>query len=131
MAMAVDISQIAGAATDLLSSSPYMSSASAGLRRPDPEETPSTPAASNKEGEPAQEGRSDAKTYLMDLLQRAQDVELGKDTTYSFERSDKDGKVYISVKDKRTGGELYRIPKHYLTDVDLQNKQRHQVDVRI
>jgi uncharacterized FlaG/YvyC family protein len=67
----------------------------------------------------------------MDLLQRAQDVELGKDTTYSFERSDKDGKVYISVKDKRTGGELYRIPKHYLTDVDLQNKQRHQVDVRI
>ena len=129
--MAVDISQIAGPATDLLSSSPHVSSASAGPRRPDPEETPSIPAASNNGGEPAQEGGSNGKTYLMDLLQHAQDVELGKNTTYSFERSDKDDKMYISVKDKRTGGELYRIPKHYLSDVDPQHKPRHQVDVRI
>lgn len=129
--MAMDISQIAGAATDLLPSSVSASAVSAGPRRPDPEGTLSIPAANNNEGEPASEGSSVEKTYLTDLLQRAQDVELGKNTTYSFERSNNDGKVYMSVKDKRTGEELYRVPKHYLSEVDPQNKQRHQVDVRI
>ncbi len=39
--------------------------------------------------------------------------------------------MYLHVKDKRTGEELYRIPKKYLADIDPHLWQHQQVDVRI
>jgi uncharacterized FlaG/YvyC family protein len=128
MAMAVDISQIAGVATDLLSSSASVSLASVGSHRADPEGAPGISTASKKEGKTAQEGTSGDKGYVME---RAQNAEIANNTTFSFERSDTDGKVYMSVKDKRTGKEICRIPKNYLSGIDPQYKPRHQVDVRI
>jgi len=129
--MAVDISQIAGAATDLLSLSASVSSVSAGSRRADPDGTPSIPPASEKEGVSAQESTPDNKAYLMDRQEFSQNTELAHNTSYSFERSDQDGKVYLSIKDKRTGQELYRVPKHYLSGIDPRLKPSHQVDIRI
>jgi uncharacterized FlaG/YvyC family protein len=77
------------------------------------------------------EGVSEERALLNSILERARNVTLSKNTTLSFERDDTDGRMYLHVKDKSTGEELYRIPKKYLSDIEPHLWQRHEVDVRI
>jgi hypothetical protein len=56
---------------------------------------------------------------------------LASDTTIHFERSEENGKMYIYVKDKVTGEELYRIPRDLARNPEPQSSEARQLDVRI
>jgi uncharacterized FlaG/YvyC family protein len=122
--MAGEISILPGAATEVLPSpvaiSPNRSGAPKG----------STPQQ-KKSAESVPAGYPEDQAVLGSILKRAQNVALANNTTLSFERDDADGKIYIYIKDKRTGEELYRIPKKLAANIDFQHDQSHKVDVRI
>jgi uncharacterized FlaG/YvyC family protein len=71
------------------------------------------------------------RTSLASILERAQNAALANTTSMSFERDDADGKMYLYIKDKRTGEDLYRIPKKYLAATDPKPGPGHTVDVHI
>jgi uncharacterized FlaG/YvyC family protein len=76
-------------------------------------------------------GATADESYLVAKLEHAQDVALANTTTLSFERDAEDGRMYIHVRDKRTGEVLYRIPRNYLKDADPTLRPEHHVDLRI
>ena len=78
-----------------------------------------------------QEDHPAENTFLTAMLEHAQSVILAQNTTLSFERSAEDGRMYIFVKDKQTGEEIYRIPRSYLNNIDPKIWQQHRVDLRI
>ena len=64
---------------------------------------------------------------LLDLTER---MSFASDTTIHFQRNDDNGRMYMHVMDKRTGEELYRIPRDFLQEMESQADD-HQVNVRI
>jgi uncharacterized FlaG/YvyC family protein len=130
--VAGEISQVPGVAAEALPSPAVATPNRSGIRRPDVRGAPAKPSAAEEIDMGGLQSRSPKdKTFLASMLERAQSVALGNNTTVSFERDDQDGKMYALVKDKRTGEELFRIPKNYLTSVDPHHRQHHRVDVRI
>jgi uncharacterized FlaG/YvyC family protein len=130
--MAGEISQITGvlteslglqAGTGLSRAAPRRQDA-AGAREPQPTKSEPVPGKP-QDGSPAEE------TYLASRVERAQEAALAHTTTLTFERDEEDGRMYIHVKDKRTGEELYRIPRNYLQGIDPKLRHAHRVDVRI
>jgi len=111
----------AGAAADR--STPHSAGQAGAPRRSAPQQTTGVPAS--------QDESSEERTLLTSMLEHAQNVALSQNTTLAFERDEKDGKMYLHIKDKRTGEDLYRIPKKYLAGIDPHLWQRQQVDVRI
>ncbi len=128
--MAGTISMLAGAAAEVLpspvGSSPNRSvtqraeSRSASVRS-----LPKQPVEGIPE-KPAQDSR-----YPAAILERARSAGLGSRTTLMFERDVKDGRMYLYIKDKRTGEEEFCIPKKALETADPQPAPGHRVDVRI
>lgn len=130
--MAGEISQVSGVAAEALPSPAVATSNRSGAQRPDVRGVPVRPPAAEETDMGGLQNRSPQdKTFLTSMLERAQSVALGNNTTISFERDDQDGKMYALVKDKRTGEELFRIPKNYLTSVDPHHREHHRVDVRV
>jgi hypothetical protein len=64
-------------------------------------------------------------------LEQARRAGLANDTTLTFERNDLHGNMYMSIKDKRTGEEIIRIPMKYSNDAAPHQESGHRVDVRI
>jgi len=64
------------------------------------------------------------------ILELAENLSFASDTTIHFQRNDDNGRMYMHVMDKRTGEELYRIPRDFLQEMEPQS-ENHQVDVRI
>lgn len=60
-----------------------------------------------------------------------QETVLSKKTILTFERDDRDGKLYLYIKDKRTGEEVLRIPRKLLDDANLLPELSPRVDFRI
>lgn len=58
------------------------------------------------------------KEALVSLSKQNEAVSLASRTTIYYARDDQSGRMYLYVKDRRTGEELYRIPKDYLPAVD-------------
>jgi uncharacterized FlaG/YvyC family protein len=71
------------------------------------------------------------KEELSLLLDHAQRSALASNTTIYYRRDDQNGRMYLHVMDKRTGEELYRIPKDFLPALDPDPGDTHQVDVEI
>ena len=65
------------------------------------------------------------------LLDYARRSALATDTTIYYQRDAQNGRMYLHVMDKRTGEELYRIPKDFLPALDPDPGDTHQVDVEI
>ncbi len=65
------------------------------------------------------------------VLERLQQTALASRTSVYYARDAEDGKMYLHVKDKRTGEDLYRIPKDYLKIPEPEVEPAARVDVRI
>ena len=130
--MAGEISIIAGAVAEAhpspVAASQNRSGAPRTADRIGPGRTASQDEGNTKE---LPEGYSEERALLNSILERARNVTFSQNTTLSFERDDTDGRMYLHVKDKRTGEDIYRIPKKYLSEVEPHLWQRHEVDVRI
>jgi uncharacterized FlaG/YvyC family protein len=128
--MAGTISMLAGAAAEVLpppvGSSPNRSGPQRSENRGAPESSAPKPPVEGIEEESAQHGK-----YLALLLERARNAGLANNTTLTFERDNLDGNMYLSIKDKRTGEEVIRIPKKYLENAAPHQGLGHRVDVRI
>ena len=72
----------------------------------------------------------EAREGLGNSKEPAENISLASNTTIHFERNDEDGKMYMHVRDKHTGEELYRIPKDFLQDLNPE-PENNQLDVRI
>ena len=130
--MAGEITILAGTVAEAPSSPVVASSKSSGAARSAERTAPGRTAPQEKGGaEDLPEGYSEERALLNSILERARNVTLSKNTTLSFERDDTDGRMYLHIKDKRTGEDLYRIPKKCLPDIEPHLWQRHEVDVRI
>jgi len=127
--MAGDIGLIAGAAVEARSSPIAASTNRSAKQHSENQEAPSLDSQ-RKRASP-EDGNPEARALLTSMLERAQNVTLSNNTMLSFERDQDDGQMYLHVKDKRTGEELYRIPKKCLADIDPHLWQHQQVDVRI
>jgi uncharacterized FlaG/YvyC family protein len=131
-AVAGEISQISGVAAEALPSPVVATSKRSGVQCPKLGDVRDRPVAAEETDMGGLQNRSSSDdTFLASMLEHAQSVALGDNTTISFERDDQDGKMYVYVKDKRTGEELFRIPKNYLTSIDPHHRQNHRVDVHI
>lgn len=69
--------------------------------------------------------------YASAVLEQARSAGLANHTTLMFERDIDDGKIYLYIKDKRTGDEVIRIPKKQLEPAGPKEVHGHRVDVRI
>jgi len=130
--MAGEISNLAGTALAARPAPAAPPAHRAGSRRPVPDADPEKAAAlpaTDKKGQAG--GSPDLSSSLDEMVEKAQNRVLTNSTTLSFERDSLDGKMYICVKDRRTGEDLYRIPRNYLADSEASDTQSHQVDVRI
>jgi uncharacterized FlaG/YvyC family protein len=78
-----------------------------------------------------QEAAQASKETLASVLEHAQRASLANDTTIYYQRDETNGRMYLHVKDKRTGEELYRIPKDYLPAPDKSPAESHTVDLII
>lgn len=58
------------------------------------------------------------KETLVSLLKQAEAISLASRTVIYYARDEQSGRMYLYVKDRRTGEELYRIPKDYLPMAD-------------
>lgn len=58
------------------------------------------------------------KETLVSLLKQAEAISLASRTVIYYARDEQSGRMYLYVKDRRTGEELYRIPKDYLPAAD-------------
>jgi uncharacterized FlaG/YvyC family protein len=130
MAMAGTITMLAGAIQEVLPSPVGTSPIRAAIQRPEEPGAVET-SARKQDIEGLIEGPAPDKTYLASILERAQKVGLSNSSSLSFERDATDGKMYLYIRDKRTGDEIIRIPKKYLEDAVLNQGQSHRVDVRI
>jgi uncharacterized FlaG/YvyC family protein len=128
--MAGTISMLAGAAAEVLHS-PVGSSPNRSVTQR--AESRSAPVRSSPkqpvEGIPEQLAQD--SRYPAAILERARSAGLANRTTLTFERDVKDGKMYLYIKDKRTGDEVIRIPKKQLETADPQPVPSRRVDVRI
>jgi len=130
--MAGEISIIAGAVAEAHPSPVAASQHRSGAPRTAERIGPGRTASRDESGaNDVPEGYSEEREILNSILERARNVTFSKNTTLSFERDDTDGRMYLHVKDKTTGEELYRIPKKYLSELEPHLWQRHEVDVRI
>ncbi|MBZ5495463.1 MAG: flagellar protein FlaG [Acidobacteriia bacterium] len=134
--MAGEISIITGAFADAFQSPATASANRSGSQRPvappGAQDAPDTSALHPKNDvEGLEDGQAEDKKLLQSKLERDPSELLADNTTLSFERDSEDGKMYLHVKDKRTGEEIYRIPQNYLKNVDSHLRQLHRVDVRI
>ncbi len=77
-------------------------------------------------GPPAQEGPHHAAN-----AERAPGAGLAKLTTLTFERDVDNGRMYLYIKEKRTGEEVLRIPSKILGTAERREESGHRVDVRI
>lgn len=59
------------------------------------------------------------KEVLVSLLKKAEALSLASRTAIYYARDEQSGRMYLYVKDRRTGEELYRIPKDYLPAADV------------
>ncbi len=129
--MAIDLIQMAASTGDARTAMPGASPGSAGTRRTESGGRPNTSAVGDGEAAkiPAVAQADDG--YLAAKIRHAQEVEEGSDTTFSYDRDEKDGQVYFRVKDSHTGKELYRIPKNMHSGMDPQPAPHPKVDVRV
>ncbi len=129
--MAIDLVQIAASAADARAAIAGVSLGSAGTRRVESDGMPNASSANigllerNPAAVPPDDG------YLATKIDYAHAVEKSDDTTFSYERDEKDGQIYFEVKDTRSGKELYRIPKNLHAGMDPQPAPRPKVDVRV
>ncbi len=84
----------------------------------------------------AGETRQVEKDTLVSLLKRVEGMSLASRTVIYYARDDQSGRMYLYVKDRRTGEELYRIPKDYLPVADESTdkpgaEESLKVDLRI
>ncbi|MBM3791046.1 MAG: flagellar protein FlaG [Acidobacteria bacterium] len=68
---------------------------------------------------------------LKSLIEYAERAAFARDTTIVYRRDDQNGRMYLHVMDKRTGEELYRIPKDYLPALERAAAESHQLDIEI
>ena len=127
--MADTISLLAGAAAEVLpspvGSSPNRSETQRAANRSAPDKSLSNQPVDGIPEEPPQD-----RQYLAAVLERARSAGLSNHTMLTFER-DTDGKMYVYIKDKRTGEEVIRIPERILEHVDAKSVSSRRVDVRI
>jgi uncharacterized FlaG/YvyC family protein len=124
--MAGTINPLAGAAAGILPSPAGSSSNRSANPRTEEHRAPVRSAPI-----PPEAGTQVERTLLTSSLERARSAGLSQKTSLSFERDDESGKIYLSIKDRRTGEEVIRIPKKYLEGGDLPEKAGSRVDVRI
>jgi uncharacterized FlaG/YvyC family protein len=129
--MAGTISMLTGAAAEVLSSPIGSSPIRSGPQRSEnrsapPESSLPNPPVVGVEEQPVQDQK-----YLASLLERARNAGLASTTTLTFERDNLDGNMYVSIKDKRTGEEVIRIPRKYLENAAPPQGPGHRVNVRI
>jgi uncharacterized FlaG/YvyC family protein len=134
--MSGEISMITGVIAEALPSPVAASSNRSGSQRSKaPTEAQSAPAMSaaqaKRGGEGTQSNAPEENKLLNVKSEEAQKALMTHNATFSFERDQEDGRMYLHVKDKFTGEEIYRIPKNYLKGVDPQLGRDHKVDVRI
>ncbi len=129
--MAIDLVQMAASTADARTAMAGASLGSAGARRAEPGGIPIASSANDgspgKILAPAPAGAG----YLAAKIEHAGEVEEAGDTTFAYERDEKDGQIYFKVKDSLTGKELYRIPKNLHAGMDPQPAPRPKVDVRV
>jgi uncharacterized FlaG/YvyC family protein len=123
--MAGTISPMAGAAAGILPS-PVGSSPNRSANQRTAEHVAPVGSAPIPPEDNAQE-----RALLRSSLERARSAGLSQKTSLSFERDDENGKIYLSIKDRRTGEEVIRIPKKYMESGDPPEKAGGRVDVRI
>jgi uncharacterized FlaG/YvyC family protein len=128
--MAGTISLLAGAAAEVLPSPVGSSLSRSGPQRSEDRRAPER-TAPKPPVEGIQEESFQDRKYLASLLEQARNAGLANSTTLTFERDDLDGDMYVSIKDKRTGEEVIRIPKKLLDSAVLHQGSGHCVDVRI
>ncbi len=134
--MAGEMISISGVLADALPSPAAVSVYRTGSHRPaapaKARGAPETSTSHQKTGaEGLQRSEPDDKELLAKILERAQNIVLAQNNKLSFERDTQDGKMYMYIRDKNTGEEVYRIPKNYLKNVDPRLWEPHRVDVRI
>ncbi len=62
---------------------------------------------------------------------RGQNAGLSNKTTLIFERDGDNGRMYLYIRDKRTGEEVMRIPSKVLDDAEPQPSPNCRVDIRV
>jgi hypothetical protein len=136
MVMAGEIGAIGGGFADALPSpvaaSPNRSTHQGQVAVPEARGAPGNPApqAGNVLND-HKPGYPEDNTLLASILGRVQAAVQADNTAFYYERDGEDGKMYLHVKNKRTGEEIYRIPRNYLKNMEPSLLHRHQVDVRI
>jgi len=128
--MAGEISNIAGAPLGARPT-PVAHSSNGSGRPAAPAERERAPSLPGTAAECQPEGIPENASCLESMVERARNAALANNTALSFERDSVDGKMYLHVIDRRTGEELYRIPRNYLSNMDPNLFPSHQVDVRI
>jgi uncharacterized FlaG/YvyC family protein len=118
-----EISQLSGAAVEAPPSPAVATSNRFGIQQPDVGSVlDKTAPAKETDTGGLQDGSPNKKTPLASMVAHARSVELGNNATITFERDHQDGKMYVHVKDKSTGKELFRIPENYLKSADPQKR---------
>ncbi len=128
--MAGTINLLAGAAAEVLPSPVGASLNRSATQRAESHSAPVTPL-SRQPVESPPERPAQPSSYPATSPERAQTAGLAKRTTLTFERDLDNGKMYLYIKDKRTGEEVLRIPSKILKTVNPQADTGHRVDVRI
>ncbi len=128
--MAGTINLLAGAAAEVLPSPVGASLNRSATRRAESHSAPVTPLPRQPVESPSEQ-RAQVSSYPTPIPERAQTDGLAKRTTLTFERDLDNGKMYLYIKDKRTGEEVLRIPSKILKTVNPQADTGHRVDVRI
>jgi len=128
--MAGTINLMAGAAAGIFPSPVGSSPNRSATQRPEEHGTPGRSKLTPPEAGIPQEFAPERK-LLTSSLERARNTLLSQKTSLSFERDDQDGKMYLSIKDRRSGEEVTRIPKKYAESGDPPQKAGSRVDVRI
>jgi uncharacterized FlaG/YvyC family protein len=128
--MAGTISLVAGAAAEVLSPPDGSFAKRSGLQRAEnrglPKESMPGQATGSPRAESAQDGRGLASTVA-----RGQNAGSSHKTMLIFERDDKSGKMYLYIRDKRTGEEVVRIPRKLLGDAEPEPEAGSRVDIRV
>lgn len=136
MVMAGEIISISGALADA-----HPSPAAASTNRPSSHRpvvsheargAPATSTPQTKTGTAGlQKSEPEDKELLARILERAENIVLARNNKLSFERDTEDGRMYLFIRDKNTGEEIFRIPKNYLKNTDPHLWGSHRLDVRI
>jgi len=127
--MAGTISFLAGAPVEVLSPSAGSSANRSGMQHPGDHGVAGRAIARQPTQDLGGQPTLDAKGLAATAAQGEKAGPSSK-TTLIFERDDKSGKMYLYIRDKRTGEEVIRIPRKILGDAEPQ-AAGSRVDIRV